>query len=34
MESFGASAPEKVLAEQFGLTPPQVARRVAEFMGR
>lgn len=34
MEGFGASAPEKVLAEQFGFTPPQVAQRVRELVGR
>lgn len=31
-EQFGASAPAEVLAEQFGLTPAQVADRVAEFV--
>ncbi len=34
MEGFGASAPEKVLAEEFGFTPAQVAQRVRELVGR
>lgn len=34
VESFGASAPEKVLAEQFGLTPQQVAERIGEYVSR
>lgn len=34
MENFGASAPEKVLAEEFGFTPAQVAQRVRELVGR
>ncbi|AAR36813.1 transketolase [Geobacter sulfurreducens] len=34
LETFGASAPEKVLAEQYGFTPELVARRVAEFVER
>lgn len=32
-EQFGASAPAEVLAEQFGLTPVQVAGKVATFLG-
>uniref|UniRef100_A0A831U2Q8 Transketolase n=1 Tax=Geobacter metallireducens TaxID=28232 RepID=A0A831U2Q8_GEOME len=34
MEGFGASAPEKVLAEEFGFTPAKVAGRVRELLGR
>lgn len=34
MEGFGASAPEKVLAEEFGFTPAQVAQRVKELVWR
>jgi len=34
MENFGASAPEKVLAEEFGFTPAKVAGRVRELLGR
>lgn len=32
VEHFGASAPAEVLAEKFGLTPAQVADRVAAFL--
>lgn len=32
IEHFGASAPDKVLAEQFGFTAPQVADRIAAFL--
>jgi len=32
IEHFGASAPDKVLAEQFGFTAPQVAERIREFL--
>lgn len=32
VEHFGASAPDKVLAEQFGFTTPQVADRIAAFL--
>ncbi len=32
VEHFGASAPDKVLAEQFGFTAPQVAERIAAFL--
>ncbi|HIJ82508.1 MAG TPA: transketolase, partial [Desulfuromonadales bacterium] len=34
IEHFGASAPDKVLAEQFGFTAPQVAERIAAFLGK
>ncbi len=34
MEGFGASAPEKVLAEEFGFTPAKVAQRVRDLVGR
>jgi transketolase len=34
MHGFGASAPEKVLAEQFGFTPARVAERVRLHLGR
>ena len=34
IEHFGASAPDKVLAEQFGFTAPQVAEKVAAFLKR
>ncbi|HEY5974861.1 MAG TPA: transketolase [Geobacteraceae bacterium] len=33
MNGFGASAPEKVLAEQFGFTPAQVADRIRSHLG-
>jgi len=32
IEHFGASAPDKVLAEQFGFTAPQVAEKIAAFL--
>ncbi|MBC8019434.1 MAG: transketolase [Verrucomicrobia bacterium] len=32
IEHFGASAPDKVLAEQFGFTAPQVAERITAFL--
>ena len=32
VEHFGASAPDKVLAEKFGFTAPQVAERIAAFL--
>jgi transketolase len=32
IEHFGASAPDKILAEQFGFTAPQVADRIAAFL--
>ncbi len=32
IEHFGASAPDKVLAEQFGFTTPQVAEKIAAFL--
>jgi transketolase len=32
IEHFGASAPDKVLAEQFGFTAPQVAAKIASFL--
>ena len=32
IEHFGASAPDKVLAEEFGFTAPQVAARIAAFL--
>jgi len=32
IEHFGASAPDKVLAEQFGFTAPQVADKIASFL--
>ncbi|CAH2031765.1 transketolase [Trichlorobacter ammonificans] len=34
VEHFGASAPAEVLAEQFGLTPMQVADKVADFLNQ
>jgi hypothetical protein len=34
IEHFGASAPDKVLAEQFGFTAPQVAEKIAAFLKR
>ena len=32
IDHFGASAPDKVLAEKFGFTSPQVAERIAAFL--
>jgi transketolase len=32
IEHFGASAPDKILAEQFGFTAPQVADKIAAFL--
>jgi transketolase len=32
IEHFGASAPDKVLAEQFGFTAPQVAEKIKAFL--
>ena len=32
IDRFGASAPYKVLAEKYGLTPEQIAARVLEYM--
>jgi transketolase len=32
IEHFGASAPDKVLAEKFGFTAPQVAERITAFL--
>jgi transketolase len=32
VDTFGASAPAKVLAEKYGLTGPQIAARVAEWL--
>ncbi len=32
VDTFGASAPEKILAEQFGLTPAQVAKRISRYL--
>jgi transketolase len=32
IDHFGASAPDKVLAEQFGFTTPQVTEKIAAFM--
>lgn len=32
MEHFGASAPDKVLAEKFGFTAPQVAEQIRSFL--
>ncbi len=32
IEHFGASAPDKILAEQFGFTTPQVAEKIATFL--
>jgi transketolase len=32
IEHFGASAPDKVLAEKFGFTAPQVAERIRAFL--
>ena len=34
IEHFGASAPDKILAEQFGFTAPQVAEKIAAFVNK
>lgn len=34
VETFGASAPERVIAEHYGLTPEQVAERIRKFLKR
>jgi transketolase len=34
MTRFGASAPAKILFEQFGFTPANVAARVMKLVGR
>ncbi len=34
IEHFGASAPDKILAEQFGFTASQVADKIAAFVGK
>jgi transketolase len=34
IEHFGASAPDKVLAEQFGFTAPQVAEKIKTFLNK
>ncbi|BCS55110.1 transketolase [Geobacter sp. SVR] len=34
IEHFGASAPGEVLAEKFGFTAPQVAEKIAAFLGK
>jgi len=34
IDHFGASAPDKVLAEQFGFTAPQVAEKIAAFVNK
>jgi transketolase len=34
IEHFGASAPDKVLAEQFGFTAPQVAEKIKLFLNK
>jgi transketolase len=33
IDRFGASAPEKALAEMFGFTPPQVAEKLERWLG-
>jgi len=33
IDRFGASAPDKVLAQKFGLTADQVAKRIKEWLG-
>jgi transketolase len=32
IDHFGASAPDKVLAEKFGFTAPQVAEKIKAFL--
>jgi transketolase len=34
VEHFGASAPDKVLAEKFGFTAPQVAEKIKNYLGK
>jgi transketolase len=34
IDHFGASAPDKVLAEQFGFTPEAIAGKVRSFLDR
>ncbi|MDD3153606.1 MAG: transketolase [Victivallaceae bacterium] len=34
LDHFGASAPYKVLAEEFGFTVPQVAAKIAAYLGK
>jgi len=34
IEHFGASAPDKILAREFGFTPEQVAEKITEFIGK
>ncbi|MRR09018.1 transketolase [bacterium] len=34
IEHFGASAPDSVLAGKFGLTPPQVAEKIKQHVGK
>ena len=34
IDHFGAAAPDKVLAEQFGFTAPQVAEKIAAFLNK
>ena len=34
IEHFGASAPDKVLAEKFGFTAPQVAEKIKSFLNK
>ncbi len=34
IEHFGASAPDKVLAEKFGFTTPQVTEKIKAFLGQ
>jgi transketolase len=34
IDRFGASAPEKALADEFGFTPERVADRIAAWLGR
>jgi transketolase len=33
IDRFGASGPEKALAQAYGLTPPQVAERLEQWVG-
>jgi transketolase len=34
IDRFGASAPEKALAEEFGFTPAKVAERIERWLAR